>query len=121
MDTDISFFEIVIRVLGGLLSAHQISGDPVLLERARDLGDRLLPIFNTSATGIPDSAARLPVASTGAPQGVTCLAELGTDTLEFGTLSALTGDPRYIEQAERGIRAVHANYPDRVSCCASCP
>lgn len=77
-------------MLGGLLSAHQLSGDPFFLEKAVDLGDRLLPAFSVSPTGIPDSAARLPVANTGSAAGVTCLVEMGSDTLEFGTLSALT-------------------------------
>ena len=102
-----------LQVLGGLLSAHQLTEDPFFLAKAVDLGDRLLPAFSTSATGIPDSAARLPVANTGSPAGVTCLVELGSDTLEFGTLSALTGDRKYIEGAEKGIRAVHARYPTR--------
>ena len=118
--THVSFFETVIRLLGGLLSAHQLSGDPALLERARDLGEHLLPVFRVSPTGIPDNSVHLPAANTGTPQGLTCLAELGSDTLEFGTLSALTGDPKYALEAERGIRALHANYPDRVSCCVPC-
>eukprot|EP00887_Chlorella_sp_A99_P007758 scaffold20.g7758.t1 len=113
VDTNISFFEIVIRVLGGLVSAHQLSDDPMLLDKARDLADRLLPAFATSATGIVDSAARLPRATTGRASGAACLVEFGSDTLEFASLTALTGDDRYREGAEKGIRALHARYPDR--------
>ena len=46
VQTTASFFEVVIRLLGGLMSAHDLSGEPVFLERARDLADRLLPAFN---------------------------------------------------------------------------
>ena len=47
-DRDISVknFEITIRLLGGLLSAHQMTGDPRLLALASDLGNRLLPVFD---------------------------------------------------------------------------
>ncbi|HVQ56457.1 MAG TPA: glycoside hydrolase family 47 protein, partial [Pyrinomonadaceae bacterium] len=53
-DKDISVqnFEITIRILGGLLSAYQISGDKRLLGLADDLGKRLLPVFD-SPTGLP--------------------------------------------------------------------
>ena len=46
------FFETVIRYLGGLLSAYALSGEPILLARADDLGKALLPAFNTSS-GMP--------------------------------------------------------------------
>ena len=41
-----------IRVLGGLLSAYALSGEPILLARADDLGAMLLPAFNTTH-GLP--------------------------------------------------------------------
>ncbi len=47
-----STFEIIIRVLGGLLSAYELSGEPLLLAKAKDMGERLMPVFNTS-TGLP--------------------------------------------------------------------
>ena len=53
-DQDISVknFEITIRLLGGLLSAYQMTGDARLLRLADDLGTRLLPAFD-SPTGLP--------------------------------------------------------------------
>src|SRR5437867_6326903 len=51
-DVFVKNFEITIRLLGGLLSNFQLSGDKRLLALARDLGDRLLPVFN-SPTGMP--------------------------------------------------------------------
>jgi hypothetical protein len=44
------FFETVIRYLGGLLSAYALSGNPILLSRADDLGGMLLPAFNTNSS-----------------------------------------------------------------------
>src|SRR5687768_12150991 len=41
-DIEVKNFEITIRILGGLLSAHQMTGDPRLLALADDLGRRLL-------------------------------------------------------------------------------
>ncbi|KAJ7020380.1 glycoside hydrolase family 47 protein, partial [Mycena alexandri] len=41
----VSTFETTIRTLGGLLSAYHLSQDPMFLERAAELGARLLPAF----------------------------------------------------------------------------
>ena len=43
VDGEVSVFETSIRLVGGLLSAHHACGDPVLLAKARDLADRLMP------------------------------------------------------------------------------
>ncbi|MGH9568348.1 MAG: glycoside hydrolase family 47 protein, partial [Candidatus Angelobacter sp.] len=44
-DIYVSNFEITIRLLGGLLSGYQFTGDHRLLDMAQDLGTRLLPAF----------------------------------------------------------------------------
>jgi hypothetical protein len=54
----VSLFETVIRILGGLLSAFDFSKDRVFLDKAKDLGDRLLPAFNTP-TGLPNAEINL--------------------------------------------------------------
>ncbi|EEB89882.1 hypothetical protein MPER_11974 [Moniliophthora perniciosa FA553] len=48
----VPFFETIIRYLGGLLSAYSLSGKTVLLEKADELGELLLPAFNTKS-GFP--------------------------------------------------------------------
>ena len=48
----ISFFETVIRGLGGLLAAYGLTKDPMYIDKARDLGDRLLYAFD-SPSGLP--------------------------------------------------------------------
>ncbi len=49
---DVQNFEITIRLLGGLLSSYQLTGDRRLLALAEDLGYRLVPVFE-SPTGLP--------------------------------------------------------------------
>lgn len=102
-DVEVQVFEVTIRLLGGLLSAHQMEGDPRLLELARDLGDRLLPAFD-SPTGMPYRYVNLRTGETSGP--VSNPAEIGTLTLEFGTLSRLTGEPAYYEAAKGGVEAL---------------
>jgi len=104
-DFEVQVFEVTIRLLGGLLSAYQLDGDSAFLALARDLGNRLLPAFG-SRTGMPYRYVHL---RTGAVRdGVNNPAEIGTLMLEFGTLSKLTGDPRYYDAAKRAVMELFA-------------
>lgn len=69
-DSNVQVFEVTIRVLGGLLSAHMIAMEPrfnmhvpgyghELLDLARDLAARLLPAFDNTATGLPHPRVNL--------------------------------------------------------------
>ncbi|HWS87076.1 MAG TPA: glycoside hydrolase family 47 protein [Pyrinomonadaceae bacterium] len=99
-DIYVQNFEITIRHLGGLLSAYQLTGDRRLLRLAEDLGNRLLPAFD-SPTGIPYRFVNL---RTGKVRGeVTNPAEAGTLLLEFGTLSKLTRRPVFYDRAKRAL------------------
>jgi ER degradation enhancer, mannosidase alpha-like 2 len=106
--TDLSFdrdiyvknFEITIRLLGGLLSSYQLTGDKRLLRLAEDLGSRLLPVFN-SPTGLPYVYVNLRTGQVRHP--VTNPAETGTLLLEFGTLSKLSGKTVFYEKAKRAL------------------
>ncbi|HWH91831.1 MAG TPA: glycoside hydrolase family 47 protein [Candidatus Binatia bacterium] len=99
-DIYVKNFEITIRLLGGLLSGYQLTGDDRLLRLAEDLGNRLLPVFN-SPTGLPYVYVNLRTGQTRDP--VTNPAETGTLLLEFGTLSKLTGRPIFYEKAKRAL------------------
>jgi mannosidase alpha-like ER degradation enhancer 2 len=102
-DFPVQVFEVSIRLLGGLLTAYQMDGDPQFLDLATDLGNRLLPAFE-SATGMPYVRVNL---RTGAREWqMNNPAEIGTLMLEFGSLSKLTGDPRYYDAAKNGIEAL---------------
>lgn len=99
-DIYVKNFEITIRLLGGLLSSYQLTGDKRLLSLAEDLGNRLLPVFN-SATGLPYVYVDLRTAAVRDP--ITNPAETGTLLLEFGTLSKLTGKPVFYDKAKRAL------------------
>ncbi|NUS38449.1 MAG: glycoside hydrolase family 47 protein [Lysobacter sp.] len=99
-DVDVKHFEVVIRLLGGLLSGYQRTGDPRLLALAQDLGNRLLPAFD-SPTGLPYVNVNL---RSGRASGTDSNpAEAGTLLLEYGTLSRLTGNPVYYAKAKRAL------------------
>lgn len=99
-DIYVKNFEVTIRLLGGLLSAYQLSGDERLLHKAEDLGRRLLPVFD-SPTGLPYVEVNL---RTGKTRGTkTNPAETGTLLLEFGTLSKLTGRAEFYAKAKRAL------------------
>src|SRR5437762_4973586 len=78
-DIYVKNFEITIRLLGGLLSSYQLTGDKRLLQLAEDLGNRLLPVFN-SPTGLPYVYVNLKTGDVRDP--VTNPAETGTLLLE---------------------------------------
>jgi mannosidase alpha-like ER degradation enhancer 2 len=103
-DIYVKNFEITIRMLGGLLSSYQLTGDKRLLALAEDLGKRLLPTFG-SPTGMPYVFVNL---KTGAVRGTESNpAEVGSLLLEFGTLSKLTGNPVYYDKAKRALVEIY--------------
>lgn len=104
VDGEVSVFETEIRLVGGLLSAHHACGDPVLLVKARDLADRLLPAFDTP-TGMPYRYVNLRTKKVRDPASNP--AEVGTHIAELGTLSKLTGDRRYYDAAKRALVAMY--------------
>ena len=104
-DIEVKNFEITIRLLGGLLSSYQLTGDERLLELAENLGNRLLPVFN-SPTGMPYMFVNL---KTGKTRGAESNpAEIGTLLLEFGTLSKLSGKQIYYDKAKRAVTELYS-------------
>jgi ER degradation enhancer, mannosidase alpha-like 2 len=101
-DKDISVknFEVTIRLLGGLLSGYQMTGDQRLLRLAEDLGTRLLPVFD-SPTGMPYMYVNLKTGKTKGSRSNP--AEIGTLVLEFGTLAKLTGKRVFFDKAKNAL------------------
>lgn len=107
----VSLFEVTIRALGGLLSAYELSGHPVLLDKANDLGSRLFRAFLSR-----DQSERLPPATVNLLTGETVveswlgdkqsLSEVTTLQLEFRKLSYFTGDMRYDERVQLVMRTI---------------
>ncbi len=103
-DIYVQNFEITIRLLGGLLSNYQFTADKRLLALAEDLGNRLLPVFD-SPTGLPYRFVNL---KTGKVRGAeTNPAEAGTLLIEFGTLSKLTHKPVFYDKAKRALVEIY--------------
>ena len=99
-DIEVSHFEVTIRLLGGLLSGYQMTGDQRLLALADDLGTRMLPAFD-SPTGLPWSKINLRTGKVGGKESNP--AETGTLLLEYGTLARLTGKQVYYDKAKRAL------------------
>jgi mannosidase alpha-like ER degradation enhancer 2 len=99
-DIEVQNFEITIRLLGGLLTNYQLTGDKRFLDLAEDLGNRLLPVFN-SPTGMPYRYVNLKTGKVSKP--ISNPAETGTLIIEFGTLSKFTGKPIFYEKAKRAL------------------
>lgn len=123
VNTTVSVFEITIRVLGGLLSAHgfltdasHIPGfdvqfwypnyDDALLGLAVNLADRLMPVFDTP-TKIPYGAVHLQTGVMPDESIIASTAGAGSLLLEFGTLTRYTRDPRYYNAAYSALAALH--------------
>ncbi|PCH34404.1 glycoside hydrolase family 47 protein [Wolfiporia cocos MD-104 SS10] len=101
-------FETTIRVLGGLLSAYDLTHDDIYLERAKDLGDRLISAFSTPM-GLPLSQINL-AKREGVPdqdnRGLVSTAEVSTLQLELKYLSYLTDEEVYWEKAENVMKVI---------------
>ncbi|KAG2207217.1 hypothetical protein INT47_012270 [Mucor saturninus] len=100
VDEQMSVFETIIRYMGGLLSAYELSDHPgkrVLLDKAEEIGLALLPAFDTTY-GLPhyhfNPFTRVSKTNT------TYLADAGTIQLEFFTLSYHTGNLIFAEKAQ---------------------
>ncbi|THH27799.1 hypothetical protein EUX98_g6396 [Antrodiella citrinella] len=91
---------IVIRYVGGLLSAYALSNETILLDRAEDLAQKLLPAFNTSIN-LPAFSVNTVTGETdeGRELGTAWLAEVMSCQMEYKYLAHLTGKAEYFEKA----------------------
>ncbi|OWA50314.1 Mannosyl-oligosaccharide alpha-1,2-mannosidase IA [Hypsibius exemplaris] len=99
-----SVFEANIRLLGGFLSIHALTGQKVFIEKAIDVANQLLPAFN-SPNGFPWSLIEINSAQgflyTWLGSDCVFLADVGTLHLEFAYLSEITGHPVYLNKVEK--------------------
>ncbi|XP_055358994.1 mannosyl-oligosaccharide 1,2-alpha-mannosidase IA isoform X1 [Betta splendens] len=120
-----SLFEVNIRYVGGLLSAYYLTGEELFKNKAVELGEKLLPAFNTP-TGIPRGVINLGSSGTSwswgwASAGSSILAEFGTLHLEFVHLTELSGNQVYTEKVMNirkllnKIEKPHGLYPNFLS------
>ncbi|XP_068609158.1 endoplasmic reticulum mannosyl-oligosaccharide 1,2-alpha-mannosidase-like [Brachionichthys hirsutus] len=107
-NVDVNLFETTIRVLGGLLSTYHLTGDQLFLEKATDLGSRLMPAFKTPSK-IPFSDVNIGKGTAHPPRWTSdsTLAEVTSIQLEFRELSRLTQEPQYQEVVNEVMKLVH--------------
>ncbi|XP_078126874.1 endoplasmic reticulum mannosyl-oligosaccharide 1,2-alpha-mannosidase isoform X1 [Sander vitreus] len=107
-NVDVNLFETTIRILGGLLSTYHLTGDQLFLEKAKDLGSRLMPAFKTPSK-IPFSDVNIGKGIAHPPRWTSdsTLAEVTSIQLEFRELSRLTQEPQYQEAVNEVMRLVH--------------
>ncbi|XP_038568377.1 mannosyl-oligosaccharide 1,2-alpha-mannosidase IA-like [Micropterus salmoides] len=119
-----SLFEVNIRYVGGLLSAYYLTGQELFKNKVLELGEKLLPAFNTP-TGIPRGVINLGSGTSWswgwASAGSSILAEFGTLHLEFVHLTELSNNPIYTEKVMNirkllnKIEKPHGLYPNFLS------
>lgn len=122
-DSIVQVFEVNIRILGALISAHLLLTDKSklfgdlrpswyndeLLELANDLATRLLPAFEKSTTGLPYPRVNLRY---GLPQNCefcqphTCTSGAGSLLLEFGLLSRLVNNSIFDSVARKAAKVL---------------
>ena len=104
VDDEIQAFEITIRLLAGMITAYEREKDDRFLKLAQDLGNRMMPIFNTP-TGMPYRYVHLQTGKI--RDSINNPAEIGTLMMEFGKLSGLTGDNKYYAAAKKAMMEVY--------------
>lgn len=100
---DVSGFETTIRSLGGLLSAYDLSGDKVFLEKADDLGAKLFKAYDTPS-GLPRGSVNLQSGrghNMGWNGNAYILAEAATQQIEYRYLAKATGKQDYAKKSEK--------------------
>ncbi|OHS94442.1 Mannosyl-oligosaccharide 1,2-alpha-mannosidase MNS2 [Tritrichomonas foetus] len=114
-----SLFEFIIRFIGGFISIYQLTNDKLYLDKAVECADAVFPLFD-SETGFYTSNFVLETGSDGKMKAKKrssaspLLAEVGTYQIEFLTLTALTGDMKYMNLALQVYKTIWANNPDQV-------
>ncbi|XP_031433646.1 endoplasmic reticulum mannosyl-oligosaccharide 1,2-alpha-mannosidase isoform X2 [Clupea harengus] len=107
-NVDVNLFESTIRILGGLLSTYHLTGDELFLDKAKDIGSRLMPAFKTPSK-IPFSDVNIGKGTARPPRWTTdsTVAEVTSIQLEFRELSRLTNDPQYQAAVDEVMSRVH--------------
>ncbi|KAI0408347.1 family 47 glycosyl hydrolase [Xylaria palmicola] len=101
-ETACNWFETTIRHLGGLLSAYDLSHEPVLLQKAVELGDMLYAAFDTP-TRMPPFWLNFELAKAGQLRAGMHdpSASTTSSSLEFTRLAQLTGIGKYYDAIDR--------------------
>lgn len=83
------------------MSAYDLSGDKMFLQKATEVADKLIPAWNTPS-GVPHNVINL---ATGQSHNYdwaqgSILADIGTEQLEFIALSERTNNKKYQQKVK---------------------
>jgi len=107
----VSVFETIIRVLGGLLSAHGLSKDPVFLDKSLALAKQLSPALTGN---IPKSRVNLRTGQTGShgwAPNTAVIAEVGSLQIEMWYLTKASKEQRWNNYGDQVIRFLDTRHP----------
>ena len=102
----VSFFESVIRTVGGLLGAYTLCKDKKLVEKAKEIADILILAYernNIFSAPRINLKTKLTYEYDEGPFYQRVLAEIGSVQMEFCYLSYLTGDPKYAKVSLKAL------------------
>lgn len=103
LSPEVNTHEVNLRILGGLLSAYDLSHESILIEKAIEVGNMLYAAFDTP-NRMPIIHWDLHKAARQEEQHaeeVASASELGSSILEFTRLSQITSDPKYFDAAHQ--------------------
>lgn len=108
-NVDVNLFECTIRVLGSMLGMYHLTNDKLYMDKAIDIGDRLLPALTKSPSPVPYSDVNLKTGQVHAPKWGpdSSVSEVTTIQLEFRDLSFITGNPKYKDAVDRVSKHIH--------------
>eukprot|EP00029_Vermamoeba_vermiformis_P005380 TRINITY_DN1853_c0_g1_i1.p1 TRINITY_DN1853_c0_g1~~TRINITY_DN1853_c0_g1_i1.p1 ORF type:complete len:617 (+),score=182.80 TRINITY_DN1853_c0_g1_i1:23-1873(+) len=112
-DVSVSVFETNIRMVGGLLTVYDFTGDELFLRKSEECAKKLMPAFSTPS-GLPKASVNLRSGATSLPSwtgGAAILAEVGTMQMEFAYLSQYVNNSIYAETALKVMDVLHAIKP----------
>ncbi|EIM88924.1 seven-hairpin glycosidase [Stereum hirsutum FP-91666 SS1] len=106
VDETVSVFESTIRYVASLISTYELSGKqhPELIERAKDLGNKLSVAWSAQNTIIP--YGELNFTTDTAEIDTSNIAEAGTLSMEFDRLSLYTGNDTYRKLAVGSVKEI---------------
>ncbi|KAJ7686656.1 glycoside hydrolase family 47 protein [Mycena rosella] len=101
----VSIFETTIRYIGGLLSSYELSGEkyPILVTKAKEVADKMAFGWvgsNEMPYGFIDFSTNTPTI------GTSNIAEAGTLSLEWFTLSKYTGNTTYADLTAKSVKHI---------------
>jgi hypothetical protein len=111
-----SVFERIIRHFAGFLSAFQLKKERFFLDKAKEIGETILPLFKnpglflTFAHFPTNLEGRFTASPDGNPEVL--LSDIGSAQLEFYQLSMLTGDMRFAKTAAKIHKTLFDRFPD---------